>query len=85
VIFIREEGKNVVQQNCIRCHEKLLKNVKLASVSSTHFIHRTDRICWDCHREVPHGRVNSLSSVPNARVPLPESPIPTWLKKIQNQ
>jgi cytochrome c nitrite reductase small subunit len=42
---------------------------------------RSERKCWECHRETPHGRVNSLSSVPNARVPLPESPVPEWLKK----
>ncbi|MDA3880072.1 MAG: hypothetical protein PF436_06775 [Prolixibacteraceae bacterium] len=40
-----------------------------------------DRACWECHREVPHGRVRSLSSVPNARIPLPPSPIPDWLQK----
>jgi cytochrome c nitrite reductase small subunit len=40
-----------------------------------------ERLCWECHRETPHGRVNSLSSVPYARVPLPESPVPDWIKK----
>ncbi|MNY80431.1 hypothetical protein D3C86_2214630 [compost metagenome] len=43
--------------------------------------HGEGKLCWDCHREVPHGRVNSLSAAPNARVPVPESPIPDWLKK----
>jgi cytochrome c nitrite reductase small subunit len=42
--------------------------------------HRTSRRCWECHREVPHGRVNSLSSTPWARVPLPGSPVPAWIK-----
>ena len=46
---------------------------------------RLDRKCWECHREVPHGRVNSISSVPNARVPLPVSPIPTWLKDLMKK
>jgi cytochrome c nitrite reductase small subunit len=27
------------------------------------------KFCWDCHREVPHGRVRSLSAYPDARVP----------------
>jgi cytochrome c nitrite reductase small subunit len=46
--------------------------------------HRSDRYCWDCHRETPHGRVNSLSSVENARVPVPSSSVPEWIKKIDD-
>jgi len=26
--------------------------------------------CWECHREVPHGRYNSQASTPYARVPV---------------
>lgn len=81
VIFIREEGAKVVHDNCIRCHSKLLTDPKLKSSVAAHQAHREDRACWDCHREVPHGRVNSLSSVPNARVPFPESPVPNWIKE----
>ena len=84
VIFIREEGAEVVHNNCIRCHSKLLTDPKLAATVVEHSGHRTDRKCWDCHREVPHGRVNSLSSVPNAKVPLPESPVPDWIKEYTN-
>lgn len=84
VIFIREEGAEVVHNNCIRCHSKLLIDPKLAATAVEHNGHRTDRKCWDCHREVPHGRVNSLSSVPNAKVPLPESPVPDWIKEYIN-
>ncbi|MCU0370697.1 MAG: cytochrome c nitrite reductase small subunit [Bacteroidales bacterium] len=80
VIFIKEAGIEVVQDNCIRCHEKLLKDSKLEAYTdlTNHF--RTERLCWDCHREVPHGRVNSISSVPNARVPVPGSVLPQWMK-----
>ena len=81
VIFIHEAGQEVVHQNCIRCHSKLLLNPKLVSSVENQKVHATDRLCWECHREVPHGRVNSLSSTPNARVPLPESPVPAWLKE----
>ena len=84
VIFILDEGAEVVHNNCIRCHSKLLKDPKLAASVSNHDVHMTDRKCWECHREVPHGKVNSLSSVPNARVPLPESPVPNWLRKVIN-
>lgn len=83
VIFIKEEGKEVVHNNCVRCHSKLLDtDVKLAQKEFSH--ERTDRNCTECHREVPHGRVNSLSSTPDARVPLLESPVPDWLKAYKN-
>ena len=41
------------------------------------------KACWDCHRNVPHGGMNSLSSTPNAEgvTPLPPSPVPEWLQK----
>jgi cytochrome c nitrite reductase small subunit len=81
VILIHQAGKEVVHQNCIRCHSNLLLDPKLVSSVQNQKVHATDRVCWECHREVPHGRVNSLSSTPNARVPLPESPVPDWLKK----
>jgi len=84
VIFIHEEGAEVVHQNCIRCHSKLLKDPKLVASVNAHSAHMTDRKCWECHRETPHGRVNSLSSVPHARVPLPESPVPEWLNEYLN-
>jgi cytochrome c nitrite reductase small subunit len=79
VIFIKEAGIGVVQKNCIRCHSGLFA-IKEASASQK--IHQTNRLCWECHRETPHGRVNSLSSVPNAKVPLPESPVPDWIRKV---
>jgi cytochrome c nitrite reductase small subunit len=80
VIFIKDEGKEVVQKNCLRCHKSTMADEK-TMVLSVHLYHsRLDRKCWDCHRETPHGRVNSISSVPYARVPLPESPVPEWLK-----
>jgi len=84
VIYIHEEGAEVVQNNCIRCHQDLLEDPKLLGNIAAHKAHREDRRCIECHREVPHGRVNSISSVPNARVPLPESPVPNWIKKYVN-
>lgn len=82
VIFIKEEGKHAVQNNCIRCHSTLITDNKLLRNTDHFHQARMDRQCWECHREVPHGRVNSLSSTPNARVPLPPSPVPDWLKKL---
>jgi cytochrome c nitrite reductase small subunit len=78
VIHINEAGIKVVQANCTRCHNHLFTSIAMPVNHKTDF---TNKLCWDCHREIPHGRVNSLSSVPNARVPVPESPVPEWLKK----
>ena len=56
----------VVQENCIRCHEE-----RVAEVSNNSYP-KGDQKCWDCHRDVVHGRVRSLSASPNvSRPPLP--------------
>jgi cytochrome c nitrite reductase small subunit len=80
VIHIHDAGQDVVHNNCIRCHSQTLINPEFVTLLADHKENRTGRTCWECHRETPHGRVNSLSSVPNARIPLPESPVPDWLK-----
>jgi cytochrome c nitrite reductase small subunit len=83
VIFIKEEGAKAVQKNCIRCHNELITDNRM--LSKTHqFDHfRTEgRYCWTCHREVPHGRVNSLSSTPNAQIPKTKQPIPLWIQEV---
>lgn len=85
VIFIHEAGQEIVQQNCIRCHSNTITDSKMLALTDELHAGRTDRKCWECHRETPHGRVNSISSVPNAKVPLPESPVPEWLKKYSSQ
>lgn len=84
VIFIREEGREVVHENCIRCHSSLMTDSKLLVYNDKTHLSRMERKCWECHRETPHGRVNSLSSVPYARVPLPGPVTPDWLKKLNN-
>jgi cytochrome c nitrite reductase small subunit len=82
VIFIHEAGREVVHKNCIRCHSELLTDSKLMGYNTNTHEFRLDRKCWECHRETPHGRVNSLSSVPWARVPLPGPVTPAWLRDI---
>lgn len=79
-IFIKEEGTEVVQENCIRCHSGLITDNKLLAQTGVFHQKFEDRLCWDCHREVPHGRVKSLSSTPYARVPMLKSPVPEWIK-----
>ncbi len=57
------ESREVIQKNCLRCHGSLVSEVA-GSVHSA-----SNRLCTECHRETPHGRVHSLSSTPNAAVP----------------
>lgn len=85
VILIHEAGQEVVQDNCVRCHSQLITDSKLLVRTDDFHSARSERKCWECHRETPHGRVNSLSSVPYAKVPVPESPVPEWMKELMKQ
>ena len=85
VIFIKEEGKQVVHDNCVRCHSELLNDSKLMTQTAMLAHNKTDRACWECHREVPHGRVNSLSSTPWARTPSKTDNAPKWLQEAINK
>ncbi len=77
----------VIQNNCVRCHQDQVTDAKLESFVDNHIENRTDRTCWECHREVPHGRVRSLSSVGAQIEPIKEysptdlSIVPEWLKE----
>ncbi|MHC1706595.1 MAG: cytochrome c nitrite reductase small subunit [Bacteroidales bacterium] len=86
VIQIKEAGKKVVHKNCIRCHENLLILPHLQIVGyNSYYRNRTERFCWSCHQETPHGTVNSLSAFPNSIVPEHENVVPVWLEKIVDQ
>ena len=41
-IMITAHGREVVQQNCIRCHETTVQNID------------HERLCWQCHRRIAH-------------------------------
>jgi len=84
VIRIKEAGKKVVQENCERCHEGLLSYHETfeAIMNGGKEDEENERLCWDCHRETPHGKVNSLSSAPNAQVNNISPIIPDWMKTI---
>lgn len=82
VIQIHTAGKTVVQENCIRCHEKQVSDVTVGQVTVDNNKHGKGHLCWDCHREVPHGRVSSQASTPHAIVPGLSKPAPDWLLKV---
>lgn len=81
VIHIKEAGAGVVQENCIRCHYEFINTSSLVTVTKKQADHGNGKLCWECHRETPHGRVNSLSSFPFARVPQLTPVMPEWLDK----
>lgn len=93
VIRMKEAGVEVVQNNCIRCHQDQVTDAKLASYVDDHVQNRTERKCWTCHQEVPHGSVHSLSSVKYyGKLPSDhQETVPEWIQKsinndtIQNQ
>ncbi len=84
VIKIRDEGAKVVQENCTRCHSNQLSFVSIFQNTGGHSSKTFGRQCWDCHREVPHGRIASQASTPNAIVPIEMNITPLWIKKELN-
>ncbi|MGE5479614.1 MAG: cytochrome c nitrite reductase small subunit [Chloroflexota bacterium] len=81
VIHIKDAGKGAVQENCIRCHGFVLTRVEQAKVSLNDWQKGKGKLCWECHREVPHGRIHSDASTPHARVPALEPISPRWMKR----
>ena len=75
----------VVMDNCIRCHQQLnTEFVKTGRMSYMQQQAQGGQVCWDCHRNVPHGGMNSLMATPGAErvIPLPPSPVPEWLQNM---
>lgn len=86
VIRIKEAGINVVEKNCIRCHQhQVFKTTIRHAVTLDERTNKNGRFCWDCHRETPHGRVTSLSSFPYARTPKLGKVMPEWLRKFTEE
>lgn len=84
-IKAEDPSAEVIMDNCIRCHRQLnTEFVKTGRIDFMEAKRGQGMACWDCHRNVPHGGVNSLSSTPWAetQVPIPPSPVPAWLQKM---
>lgn len=82
VIRIKEAGRNAVQENCIRCHSNQIHPIALRAINNRSVEDQRPGYCWDCHRDVPHGRVGGLSSTPNVQTPDYESITPNWMKNL---
>ncbi len=85
VIQIKDAGKNAVQQNCIRCHSNQIHPISLRAINNRSVAEQTEKYCWECHRETPHGKIHSLSSTPYARVPQIVPIMPEWLSRFFEQ
>ncbi len=48
LIRAKPETRQIVQQNCIRCHATTVDEIVAGAQAF-------DRNCWDCHRSVAHG------------------------------
>ena len=86
-IMAEDASAEVIMDNCIRCHTQLNQEfVNTGRIDYMMAKRGEGKACWDCHRNVPHGGMNSLSSTPNAesQVPLPPSPVPQWLQQLMN-
>ena len=86
VIMAQDASAQVIMDNCIRCHKQL--NTELVKAGRIDYMMAKTgegKACWDCHRNVPHGGLNSLSSTPAAIAPYPDSPTPKWLQKMMTK
>lgn len=81
-IMANMASKEVIMANCVRCHEQLTTEFVKIGRTESMIGKANEHACWECHRDVPHHGMNSLSATPNALVPHPESPVPEWLKKL---
>jgi cytochrome c nitrite reductase small subunit len=82
VIIMEEETREMVEGNCIRCHEKTVGKEFMMAVQPNYHNYLEERYCLDCHRETPHGRVKGLASTPNAlTIPKSNSNVAEWLVK----
>lgn len=80
VIKIKPAGIEAVQRNCLRCHYNQIAPVSAANVTGKNFMLGEGKLCWGCHRNVPHGRLRSEASAVNNIVPNVKPLIPEWIK-----
>lgn len=79
-----DASSEVIMDNCIRCHTQLnTAMVKTGAMTFEEIKNGDGKLCWDCHRQVPHTNISSLSSAPNAIVPSPHrntGNVQEWIK-----
>lgn len=67
-IVISKNGADRVETNCSSCHAKVVSQL-IENRDKYHDFNRIqtddDVRCWDCHRDIPHGRARGLTATPN--------------------
>ena len=67
-IMAETMSAEVIMDNCIRCHTQLNQEfVKTGRIDYMMAKRGEGKACWDCHRNVPHGGMNSLMATPMPR------------------
>jgi cytochrome c nitrite reductase small subunit len=82
VIRARESTKEVLLENCIRCHSPLVTEFVKMSPDYASILSGDKKACWDCHQDLVHTRITSVTSNNNVNLPLPPSPLPGWLEDL---
>jgi len=67
VITLTNTSKRIIQDNCLRCHERQTGHLGLFNAMGLDG--SSGRWCADCHRETAHGRARGLSSTPYVLYP----------------
>lgn len=66
-IKISDDGARRVQENCISCHKSITSELSSNAEKYHNFDNpnvENGRKCWSCHKEVPHGKVRSITTTP---------------------
>ncbi len=56
-----------IQANCISCHQEMVSEItaRLELYRTGGATNTLERKCWECHRNVPHGRLRGLTTTPD--------------------
>jgi cytochrome c nitrite reductase small subunit len=84
VIRARESTKEVLLENCVRCHSPLVTELVRMAPYYESVANGDQKACWDCHQGLVHTTVGGEGSNNNVNVPLPPSPAPAWLQSWLN-
>ena len=62
-----ESARQRIQANCISCHKELVSEIiaRAELYQNDQMTGQLARKCWECHRNVPHGRLRSLTATPD--------------------
>lgn len=80
VIRARDSSKEVLLENCVRCHSPLVTEFVKMDLDYQAVVRGDQKACWDCHQDLVHTSISGLGSNNNVNLPLPPSPVPAWLE-----